>query len=495
MAAEVIRIAAGDETRKVALRKVADRLLDRRHVRKASGEERDLATVLLDGVGVCEGVGDVDVWRRALMQRAEILAGGDAERFRRLQEVAGKVALRVAQIGRWDEVVEDSVPVAMQPLHMSAVRESLGALIPAQLHKSLDTAVRKGKDKFGALRGDSVLCVDGGWRVSVRAEDALARGRLQEDALEFFLAVLKRVCERLRLSLAVGSKTVGKEVGRQETPGALARVMQKWRKVWPRDEVRLQEELVLPVAVDDKPLPQDWLCVVVRSCVAGEKLGDAKRLHVEVHDSSQRVETARRVARNLDVLVRGIEARASGEAPRVEVVAAPDCRVPSQRILVAFGLLLARVCGKGGVDGLDATSEAFVPDVSHALRAVFGHLRKELGERGLRDVSGLLKDVQACRDVLRRFGTVPSLAPSHVGGAVQQGHGVVQSGGRVEGVSEGRRPACVLRIASWNIAGGHKSAQSPGTYRAEDQRAKVMSEIQRWNRSYRCDVIALQECE
>ena len=61
LTAEVIRIAAGDETRKVALRKVADRLLDRRHVRKASGEERDLATVLLDGVGVCEGVGDVDV--------------------------------------------------------------------------------------------------------------------------------------------------------------------------------------------------------------------------------------------------------------------------------------------------------------------------------------------------------------------------------------------------------------------------------------------------
>ena len=48
--------------------------------------------------------------------------------------------------------------------------------------------------------------------------------------------------------------------------------------------------------------------------------------------------------------------------------------------------------------------------MSHALRALFGHLRKELGERGLSDVGRLLKDVQACRDILRRFGTVPLLA-------------------------------------------------------------------------------------
>jgi len=495
LAAEVARIAAGDAARQADLQRLADRLLDRLRVRRASEEERDLAAELLAGSSLCEGEGSADVWRRALMRRAEVLASGDAERRRRLEEVADQVARRVARSGRWDDIVDDSVPAELQPLHMSAVREVLGALIPARLHRSLDKAVKKGKDDFGAVRGDSVLYVDGGWRVSVRAEDALARGRLQEDALEFFLAVLKRVCQEMKLPLAVGSKTVGREVGRQETPAGLARVMQKWRKVWPRDEVRQQVELVLPVAFDDKPLPQDWVCVVVRSCVAGEKLGDAKRLHVEVHDASQRVECARRVARNLDVLVRGVEARASGEAPRVEVVGAPDCRVPSQRILVAFGLLLARVAAAGQEVALDSTSESFVPDVSHALRALFGHLRKELGERGLRDVSGLLKDAQACRDILRRFGTVPSLTPSRVDGGVPQGSGAAQGGSRGESVAERRRPVCAARVVTWNIAGGHKSAQAPETYNAEDQRAKVMSEILRWSRSYRCDVIALQECE
>ena len=75
-------------------------------------------------------------------------------------------------------------PPALQPLHMSAVREALGALIPAALHRNLDKAAQRAKDELGALRGGSVLCVDG-WRVSVRSEDALARGRLQEDVLEF----------------------------------------------------------------------------------------------------------------------------------------------------------------------------------------------------------------------------------------------------------------------------------------------------------------------
>ena len=128
--------------------------------------------------------------------------------------------------------------------------------------------VLAGKDDFGTMRGGTVLRMDE-WRVNVRAEDALARGRLDEEALEFFVKILQHVTNVLKLAVAVGSKTVGKEVGRQETPEKLCRVMQAWRKVWDRDEVRKREELVLPVAVDDRKMPRDWVCVVVRSCVAG----------------------------------------------------------------------------------------------------------------------------------------------------------------------------------------------------------------------------------
>jgi hypothetical protein len=187
----------------------------------ASADERAVASELVNGLSVDESEASEEVWRRALMQRAEAIAAGDVERLRRFREVADMVAQRIARRqGGWDEVVEDGVPPEIQPLHMSAVREALGALIPERLHRSSDKAAKRAKDDFGALRGGSALCMDG-WRVSVRAEDALARGRLQEDALEFFLLVLKHVCKVLKLPIAIGSKTVGREVGRQESPRGL----------------------------------------------------------------------------------------------------------------------------------------------------------------------------------------------------------------------------------------------------------------------------------
>ena len=110
------------------------------------------------------------------------------------------------------EVEEDYVPAGIQPLHMPAVREALGALIPERLHGSLDAAVKKGKDDFGRMRGGAVIRMEE-WRVNVRAEDALARARLEEEALEFFLKILQRIAKVLDLPVAIGSKTVGREVG------------------------------------------------------------------------------------------------------------------------------------------------------------------------------------------------------------------------------------------------------------------------------------------
>ena len=71
------------------------------------------------------------------------------------------------------------------------------------------------------------------WRVVLAEnEDALARGRLQEEALEFFLLVLKRLCEELKLPVAIGSKTVGRAAGVAETLANFCRAMEGWRKVW-----------------------------------------------------------------------------------------------------------------------------------------------------------------------------------------------------------------------------------------------------------------------
>ena len=102
--------------------------------------------------------------------------------------VAGNIVRHMGSPEKWTvEVEDDHVPVELRPLHMSAVREALGALIPDHLHKTLDAAVKRGKDDFGAVRGGAVLRMDK-WTVNVRAEDALARGRLEEEVQEFYPA-------------------------------------------------------------------------------------------------------------------------------------------------------------------------------------------------------------------------------------------------------------------------------------------------------------------
>ena len=516
LARAVESAAAGDEVRGAALRKVADRLLDRLRVRVASDEECAVAEELLEGVDLesAVGVGE-EAWRLQLLERAEVLAAGDEERGKRFRAVARQVAACMARRGFWTREVEDSVPVEIQPLHMCAVKEALGALIPERLHRSLDKAVAQGKDDFGPVRGGAELRMDE-WRVNVRAEDALARGRLEEEALEFFLKILQHVSKVLHLPVAIGSKTVGKQAGVQETPERLHRVLQKWDAVWKRQEVRQQEELVLPVAVDERKAARDWMCVVVRSTVDGEKLGDAKRLRVLVYDAMQRSHVAKRLARNVDVLVRGIEARGDAVSPIVEFAEVVECRVESQRILYAFGRVLGRVAAAAGVNALDATSESYLADVSMCARTLFGYLRQELARKGVRDAVMVLKDAESCRNVLGKLTTVPSLRSVGVvsrGGGLGAGcerRGVSGDKGDDDagaGVAVGEAEPCAqagrvadsgeraLRIATWNIAGGLVSAQAPRSYSAKDQRAKVMCEILRWSGSFGCDVVCLQECE
>ena len=184
LAREVARVAGGSEDRRRLCEHVASRLLDRARVRVASSEECSVAARLLDGLDTAALVREGKT-SQCLLARVEEL-GGDAGGMSRdqMRGLVGRVAERIALVGCWDEKVSDDVPPEIQPLHMSQVRESLGALIPAELHKSLDKAASRVKDAFGPVGGGSVLFMDS-WRVSVRAEDALARGQLQEDALVF----------------------------------------------------------------------------------------------------------------------------------------------------------------------------------------------------------------------------------------------------------------------------------------------------------------------
>ena len=502
LARQVERVAGGGAEGRLLLERVAQRLLDRARVRVLRPDEVGEAEALLGAVPeeVRERGREGPGCREALCAAAEERAGADAERREQLLELARGVARRLEWAGVFDGQVVEGVPESIRPLHMSAVKEALRALIPENLHGSLDKAVAAQKDKGGAGVVSSYLCMDQ-WQVSVRAEDLLNRGRLGEDMLEFMLLVVRRICEELGLKIAVVSKTVGKEVGMQESPGKLGKVLGKWKKVWNWDRVRRATELLLPVAVDERA--QDWMLVEVRSAVEGESLEDAKQLRVCVHDEAERKDLAERIARNVDTLLRGVSSRLGGSTPEVVFAqGVPVCRVSSQRILRAFGSLLGRVGAAAGEETLSPAGEAFVPEVSHVLRAVFARFRAGLEGRGGRDVGVLLQGSEECRAVLKALGTVPrvSLARGEPGGAAAGG---VAQGGRL-GPSHGERPEVggaggegggLLRVATWNIAGGKMSAQKAPGWSLEDQRAAVVAEVLRWRSAFGVDLVALQECE
>ena len=74
-------------------------------------------------------------------------------------------------------------------LHMPAVKEALGCLIPLDLHDSYDSA--KGRQKKMLGQDDGVYLKAGKWRINVCLEQALAAGRaIKASELEFFLLAL-----------------------------------------------------------------------------------------------------------------------------------------------------------------------------------------------------------------------------------------------------------------------------------------------------------------
>ena len=369
----------------------------------------------------------------------ERLAQGDEARRSLLATVGRSVRWGLQTRGRWDGVIEEALPSVCRPLHMPALRETLGALIPESLHPSLDKAVAKGKDVYGPLRGLSQLRIDC-WGVNVRNEDALANGRLQTDALEFFLLLLKRLGAVLGWPCLVASHTVGKAVGQNADAEQFARVAQAWRKVWQREGLAGMKELVLPVAVD--MAAKDWVCVAVRCVDEGAALDSGKRLRTMVFDGFARGTVAARVARNVDVLVRGLTAQVVGaEAPLVQPSKMPAGGFGMQRILAAFGCVVERVFSAGGEAFLDTSKESFLTDFARVLRRIFAHLREEVGARGARDVGELLVDKEFCKELVLMFSSVPSL--------VQRGEGVVRIPLRLLGLlSVVRTPARICRAFS-----------------------------------------------
>ena len=130
----------------------------------------------------------------------------------RLDELMeAQIARFVAELGGGDATqacVQRVGERMLGPYHVDRVKEVLGCLIPKDLHPRYDD--KKPRGKAGTRFGQSgVFLKAGPWKVDVTEEQELMDSRVTKATLEFFLIVLRHLCDKLQLPVVVGSHKLG----------------------------------------------------------------------------------------------------------------------------------------------------------------------------------------------------------------------------------------------------------------------------------------------
>ena len=211
LAGVVLQEAGGDARRQASLEAVAERLLDVTRARQPTAVEEEAGRRLVEAVGVLDAWQTDDSGLSASLERQVLVlsAGADADTVSMYQNVTRSILHRCRCVGASDNLILDSVPQNFKPLHLPAVNEALGSLIPEKLHPKFDNAVSRMRNQSSGIRGAVHMQCDS-WRVSVFAEEALNQGTLRCGVMEFFLKILTRICRQLALPLTCGSSHLGK---------------------------------------------------------------------------------------------------------------------------------------------------------------------------------------------------------------------------------------------------------------------------------------------
>ena len=413
-------------------------------------------------------------------------------------DVAGEVRAAVGLVcedGRDADLVRAVAERLQGELHLPAVREALRCLIPEMLDSTLDGQQKK------APRGDvdrvGVKLSAKGWGVDVSAESVLRAGQaMRVDVLEFFLIVLRHVCEVLELPVYVGSHKFGERVGGCLPVERARALIESWKQFGgeEKNRVRDAEEFLVPVCYDPEGsgVRWDWVFARVAAAEAGTSLNLADALRTFVADRHGRPGVARRVGERLLAVLPlpGYFLLRGGAGPETaELVPCPGCENRQDAVLGAFGLLSARVAELAGVPCMPATGATFVRDVRAAAAEAFAHLREKVDgdARGDRDVLARLADREACLAWLRKLVSKPALLLRGARLTVPQRVALLEENAEVAPVE----PCTVL---TWNVnqKDRPKSAQAPEDDRvwsAADNAHAIQAEVLR----LQPDVVSLQE--
>jgi len=390
-------------------------------------------------------------------------------------------------IGAFREVADR----LMHELHVPALREALGCLIPAALHPRLDG--RKPKAVAGEVAVERVTeCLRmGKWQVSGNEEAALqAQARcLPKGLMDFFLLAAQRVCSKLNLSLAIGTSTLGVHAASCKDGPDLREILQGWSS-WSREDVARVQALRMPVPVDGKKECQRWLLVSIRASDASDALGAGamrrRGLSVEIFDHAGRRAMGERAARHMAHAL--AESAPDCESEVVSAIsdgAFPVCPNPSADSRFAvLGLVFTEIARLAGEPFLDIRGESFASEARAGLARVFAAMRAFADKKGNRDVSLGLQEATECRALLRVLALQPGSTDASPPVSAAAAAGTVPSGPLPVA------PVQAVRIVTWNIAGDDLAAAADGTsWSVEDKVKSLKSELARLSP----DVLALQE--
>ena len=140
-------------------------------------------------------------------------------------------------------------------VHLPAVQEALGALIPEWLHPSQDDPKKRGKKRGLDVERIGVFLTAHGWKLSVFKGDALQEhAPVAPDTMEFFSVLARQVCKELGLPIAIGSIGLGARLTqssfRNENCRQLMKSLQGFAS-WDRAAVVDAEEFLVPHPVSD----------------------------------------------------------------------------------------------------------------------------------------------------------------------------------------------------------------------------------------------------
>jgi exonuclease III len=382
------------------------------------------------------------------------------------------------------------------PLHLPAVLEALGCLIPRALHRRLDGVKPRGNARAGAAVVSAALVV-GGWKVNVDDERAVGEaGRaLSKGSLEFFLRCLHRAADVARARVAVGTHAFGQRLVTARSGVELSvhvGTMQSWTEEGGLREACAQAELVLvPVNVDRGKLVRDCALLCVTSDVAGQRIGEASALRMQVFDRLQRDDRAKELARKLEVVLPGAAGARGSRSVAVEMLEGfAECADAADVGVFVLGAIAQRVAKASSLQCAgDLTGAESVRSLRSRLRAAFQFLRREVDRLGVRDILHTMRggggeEVRRCRSLVELLAA-PSSGQERLGADL-----AAQSARSSRSLPMLRGDEVQpLAFVTWNVAGNDVACTAPEGFCAQDKFARVAEALQRWQP----DVLAVQE--